>query len=92
MQQGDPHHLGSEDPVSAPWWKTRSGLVLCGFLLIAGFYLLTEHTAHVFGALPYLFLAACPLMHLFMHHGHGGHGSGPPSKPAGTDPDQGGPT
>jgi hypothetical protein len=23
--------------------------------------------------LPYLLLAACPLMHLFMHHGHGGH-------------------
>jgi hypothetical protein len=23
--------------------------------------------------LPWLFLAACPLMHMFMHHGHGGH-------------------
>jgi hypothetical protein len=23
--------------------------------------------------LPYLFLLACPLMHLFMHHGHGNH-------------------
>ncbi len=22
--------------------------------------------------LPYLLLLACPLMHLFMHHGHGG--------------------
>jgi hypothetical protein len=44
-----------------------------------GFYLLTEHRAHVFGVLPYLLIAACPLMHLFMHHGHGGqdgqHGS-----------------
>ena len=29
-----------------PWWKTRSGIVLCGFMLVAGFYLLTEHTAH----------------------------------------------
>jgi hypothetical protein len=28
----------------------------------------------VFGALPFLLLAACPLMHLFMHHGHGGQG------------------
>jgi hypothetical protein len=50
--------------------------VLCGFLLVAGFYLLTEHTAHVFGALPYLLLLSCPLMHLFMHHGHGGHHGG----------------
>jgi hypothetical protein len=24
--------------------------------------------------LPWLLLAACPLMHLFMHGGHGGHG------------------
>jgi hypothetical protein len=23
--------------------------------------------------LPWLLLAACPLMHVFMHHGHGGH-------------------
>ena len=59
-----------------PWWHTRSGLVLCGFLLIAAFYLLTEHTAHVFGVLPYLLILACPLMHLFMHHGHGGHVAG----------------
>ncbi len=89
MQQGEVHHDGSGDPVSAPWWKTRSGVVLCGFLLIAGFYLLTEHTAHVFGVLPYLLIAACPLMHLFMHHGHGGHGSGQASKPPETDRDHG---
>ena len=40
---------------------------------IALFYLLTEHRAHVLGVLPYLFLLACPLMHLFMHGGHGHH-------------------
>ncbi len=54
-----------------PWWRSPYGIVLCGFLAVAGFFLITEHTAHVFGALPYLLLAACPLMHLFMHHGHG---------------------
>jgi len=63
------------DEAQTPWWRTPFGLVLCGFLIVAGFFLLTEHTAHVFGVLPYLLLAACPLMHLFMHHGHGGHGS-----------------
>ena len=48
--------------------------VFYGFLAIAGFLLFTEHRAHVLGVLPYLFLLACPLMHLFMHHDHGGHG------------------
>jgi peptidoglycan/LPS O-acetylase OafA/YrhL len=90
MQQGDVHQHGSHDPVSAPWWKTRSGVVLCGFLLVAAFYLLTEHTAHLFGVLPYLLILACPLMHLFMHHGHGGHGAGQSSKPPVTDRDQAG--
>lgn len=45
-------------------------LALLGFLAAAGFYLWTEHRAHVLGVLPYLVLAACPLMHLFHHHGH----------------------
>jgi hypothetical protein len=48
--------------------------VFYGFLAIVGFLLFTEHRAHVLGILPYLILLACPLMHLFMHHGHGGHG------------------
>jgi DUF2933 family protein len=55
------------------WLWSRSGLVCVGFLLIAGFFVLTEHTAHVLGALPYLLLLACPLLHLF-HRGHGSHG------------------
>lgn len=59
-----------------PFWRSKTGIVCAGFLLIAGFFLITEHTAHVLGALPWLLLAACPLMHLFMHHGHGGHGHG----------------
>jgi hypothetical protein len=45
-----------------------------GFLLIAGFFLRTEHRAHLFGILPFLLiLLACPLLHLFMHGGHRGH-------------------
>ena len=55
------------------WWRSPTGIVTLGFLGVAGFFLLTEHTAHVFGVLPWLLIAACPLMHLFMHHGHG-HG------------------
>lgn len=26
-----------------PWWRTRTGLVLCGFLIVSGFFLVTEH-------------------------------------------------
>lgn len=52
----------------------RANIVLIGFLLIGGFYLVTEHRAHLFGILPFLFLPVCLLMHFFMHgHGHG-HG------------------
>jgi hypothetical protein len=47
--------------------------VFWGFLLIAGYFLVTEHRAHAVQYLPFLLLAACPLMHLF--HRHGGHGS-----------------
>ncbi len=50
----------------------RERWVLYGFFGIAGFFLFTEHRAHLFGALPFLLLLACPLMHLFMHHGHHG--------------------
>jgi hypothetical protein len=52
---------------------SRAGLVLLGFLAIAGFLLFTEHRAHVLGALIYLPLILCPLMHVFMHGGHGSH-------------------
>lgn len=52
----------------------RGKWVLAGFLLVAGFFLWTEHRAHLLGVLPYLLVLACPLMHLFHHHGHGRHG------------------
>ncbi len=55
------------------FWRSRYAL---GYLVIgavAAYFLLTEHLAHVIGALPFLLLLACPLMHVFMHHGHGHH-------------------
>lgn len=57
---------------------SRSGLAFIGFLAVAGYFLWTEHEAHLKAAapyLPYLLLLACPLLHLFMHGGHGGHGN-----------------
>lgn len=46
-----------------------------GFLGVAGFFLVTEHRAHLLGFLPFVLVLACPLMHLFHHRGHGAHAS-----------------
>lgn len=46
----------------------------CVLSVIGGVLLWTDHRAQVVGVLPYLLLALCPLMHLFMHRGRGGHG------------------
>ena len=58
------------------FWGSRYSVGLLILGVIALYFLLTEHRAHFFLALPFLLLLACPLMHIFMHHGHGGHGSG----------------
>ena len=71
------------------FWRSRFGIGWVVLAAIAGWFLWTEHRAHLLGFLPYLFLLACPLMHVFMHHGHHhgshhGHGNagGGPSAPA----------
>lgn len=58
------------------FFRSRTGIALLVFLGIAAFFLITEHTAHVFGILPFVLLLLCPLMHLFMHGGHGGGNGG----------------
>jgi hypothetical protein len=58
-----------------PFRRSPAGLALLVVIAVGGYYLVTEHTAHLFGVLPYLLLLACPLMHVFMHrrHRHGTH-------------------
>ena len=56
--------------------ESRSGagrIALVVFGVAAAYFLWMEHRAHVIQYLPWTFLLICPLMHLFMHHGHGGH-------------------
>ena len=56
--------------------RSRANIALAGFMVIAIFFLVMEHKAHllgfyaehevhILGALPYLLLLLCPLMHLF---------------------------
>ncbi|TAM17989.1 MAG: DUF2933 domain-containing protein [Candidimonas sp.] len=53
-----------------PFWRSRGGVALLVVVAVGGFLLFTEHRAHVLGVLPFALLLACPLMHMFMHHGH----------------------
>jgi hypothetical protein len=80
------------DPIAATKPSARLGprgkVVLVGFSAIAAYFLWTEHRAHVIEFLPWVFLALCPLMHLFMHrgHDHGGNRSDRPGDGAGGSP------
>ena len=80
------HHHPAEQVSAPPFWRSRYAIGLLVLGAVAAYFLLSEHRAHFIGALPYLLLLACPLMHVFMHgghgSGHGGHGGG--GKP-GTD-------
>jgi hypothetical protein len=62
------------------FWRTPFGIGATLLAVGASIYLYVVHKDHVLALLPYAFLAACPLMHMFMHRGHGhgshSHGSG----------------
>lgn len=45
-------------------------MVLAAAILIGG-YLVIRHQQHVAVVLPFIVILACPIMHLFMHRGHG---------------------
>lgn len=56
------------------FFASRANMVLLVFLAVGGFYLVSEHWAHLIGVGPLLLLLGlCIGMHFFMH---GGHGSG----------------
>jgi Protein of unknown function (DUF2933) len=69
MNRLSPTNAGSALPGHSRYW---GGVAI--LMMIAAFFLWTEHRAHVLGVLPYLIFLACPLIHFFMHRRHGGHG------------------
>lgn len=77
------HHLNvspQRDPrpgeTRGSWLFSRTGLFTIAALAIIAFLIYTGHGAHLLGAIPYLFLLACPFLHIL---GHGGHRHGDPA-------------
>jgi hypothetical protein len=62
------------------FWRTPFGVFATIVAAAASVYLWLAHKDHVLALLPFAFLAACPLMHVFMHRGHNhaahAHGEG----------------
>lgn len=86
----DHSHHDPDATRQGSFWTSKAFLVCIAFAAMAVVLLWKEHQAHILGIIPYLFLLACPLMHIFMHGGHGGHHHGggtptiqPPSERAG---------
>jgi hypothetical protein len=81
-----PHEASrsAASPMPAPWWVR---LAFVGFLAIAGFFLVVEHGAHLFGALPYVLFGTFFALHMGMHagHRHGGHRHGDAQAPDAQD-------
>jgi hypothetical protein len=45
------------------------------FIAAVGIYVVFKYFSNVGSLLPFIIIALCPLMHIFMHRGHGGHKS-----------------
>lgn len=61
---------------SRSFWFTGRGLAALGLIGAAAWFLFMEHRAHLTALVLYLILLLCPIMHLFMHRGHGHHSDG----------------
>jgi hypothetical protein len=53
-------------------WPT-TWVALCALAAMALLFFWQQHSAHIVGVIPYLLLLACPVVHFFMHRGHGTH-------------------
>jgi len=58
----------SVNKVNSLSWKN---IILIGLALGGGYFLWGRYQGQLVSFLPYLILLLCPLMHIFMHRGHG---------------------
>lgn len=66
-----PQPPGQRGPNTGGFWRSRYAIGLLVIGAGAGYFLWTEHQAHLAQWWPYAILLLCPLMHVFMHGGHG---------------------
>ncbi|WP_306582433.1 DUF2933 domain-containing protein [Dokdonella sp.] len=71
-----PYDPGQRRQSGANWSRINQWLLWIG-LVAAVAWMLFRHNAHLLQLLPFLFILACPLMHIFGHEGHGVHGAAP---------------
>lgn len=67
------NHSDHEPTEPSPGWPLPMKISFIVLLGIAAYFLIGEHWVHLAGILPWFLILLCPLMHLFMHGGHGGH-------------------
>lgn len=58
---------------SSSFWSSNKAIPALVLIGAASYFLLVEHREHLYQWLPFLIIALCPLMHIFMHSGHGSH-------------------
>lgn len=61
-------------PGGHPNWSRINQCLLWVGLAAAVAWLFFRHNEHLARLLPFVFILACPLMHIFGHGKHGGHG------------------
>lgn len=84
----DSKHQPEHPPQQPSFWRSRFGIGWTVLAAVTGWFLWEEHRAHLLGFLPYAFLLACPLMHVFMHSGHHHGGEHPPHRDDRNDGDR----
>ena len=55
------------------WVSSHVGLTIFGLIAATLFVIIIAASASLSAVLPYFLLLLCPLAHLFLHSGHGGH-------------------
>ena len=56
------------------FWTSLHGMATLILTGVALYFIFVDHSAHILPYIPFLIILWGPLMHIFMHKGHGDHG------------------